>query len=362
MTAKTVIKRILIALLALLLTLVTVAGGYIAYVLIDDHRLPDDVPLTVEGAAAGVAPTGQALDIVSYNIGFAAYTPDFGFFMDGGTESRAASPESVHAVMAGIGDVLARGDYDFLLVEEVDKDATRSHHIDQTALLGAAFADYHRSFVVNYDSPYLFYPFNEPHGKSLSGMLTFSRFAMSQSVRRSLPVEDSLLKLVDLDRCYSVTHIPTDNGRELVLYTVHLSAYTSDGTIATKQLELLLADMRSEYEKGNYTVCGGDFNKDLLGDSSRYFGVSGEAYTWAQPFPTAMLEGSGLTLQAPLDEKNPVPSCRNADAPYHEGQFVLTVDGFIVSDNVTVTASSVLDLDFAYSDHNPVTMTFILEP
>lgn len=362
MTVKTVIKRILTVLLALLIAFIAVVGGYIAYVLIDYHRLPDNLDLSVEGTAVGAAPTGQALDIVSYNIGFAAYTPDFGFFMDGGTESRAASPESVRTVMAGIQGILAEGDYDFMLIEEVDKDATRSHHIDQSALLGDAFGAYHRSFAVNYDSPYLFYPFTEPHGKSLAGMLTFSRFAVSKSVRRSLPIEESLMKLVDLDRCYAVTRIPTDNGKELVLYTVHLSAYTSDGTIATKQLELLLADMRSEYEKGNYTVCGGDFNKDLLGDSSRFFGVSGADYTWAQPFPADMLEGTGLSLQAPLDAAAPVPSCRNADGPYHEGQFVLTVDGFITSDNVTVTASSVLDLDFIYSDHNPVTMTFILEP
>ena len=51
-----------------------------------------------------------------------------------------------------------------------------------------------------------------------------------------------------------------------------------------------------------------------------------------------------MSLIAPLDEGNPVPSCRNADGPYHQGQYVLTVDGFLVSDNVTVTSSDVVDL------------------
>ena len=68
-----------------------------------------------------------------------------------------------------------------------------------------------------------------------------------------------------------------------------------------------------------------------------------------------------MSLIAPLDEGNPVPSCRNADGPYHQGQYVLTVDGFLVSDNVTVTDSGVVDLGFAYSDHNPVEMRFVLE-
>jgi endonuclease/exonuclease/phosphatase family metal-dependent hydrolase len=187
-------------------------------------------------------------------------------------------------------------------------------------------------------------------------MLTFSRYDISSSLRRSLPIETSLMKLVDLDRCYSVSRVETESGRELVLYTVHLSAYTSDGTIATDQLKMLLADMSSEYEKGNYVVAGGDFNKDLLGNSSEYFGVSGEEYTWAQAFPVELLEGTGFSL---IGSTN-APSCRNADAPYHPEQFVLTVDGFIVSDNVTVVEYHTVENGFEYSDHNPVAMTFKL--
>ena len=55
-----------------------------------------------------------------------------------------------------------------------------------------------------------------------------------------------------------------------------------------------------------------------------------------------------------------MPSCRNADSAYHAGQYVLTVDGFMVTPNVTVSDSAVLDTGFAYSDHNPVKMTFTL--
>ena len=175
-----------------------------------------------------------------------------------------------------------------------------------------------------------------------------------------LPIEAGVMKLVDLDRCYSVHRIPAADGRELVLYNVHLSAYTSDGTIAVEQLELLRADMQAEYEKGNWCIAGGDFNKDLLGQSEEIFGGSVEGYTWAQPLPEGIWDGTNLSLVAPLDETNPVPSCRNADAPYHEGQYVLTVDGFVVSDNVTVEQAVVEDTGFAWSDHNPVSMRFVL--
>ena len=89
--------------------------------------------------------------------------------------------------------------------------------------------------------------------------------------------------------------------------------------------------------------------------------MSGEDYTWAQPLPEGIFEGTGLQLVAPLDENNPVPTCRNADGPYNPDQFVLTIDGFIVSENVEVVESAVVDTGFAYSDHNPVTMTFKLK-
>ena len=39
---------------------------------------------------------------------------------------------------------------------------------------------------------------------------------------------------------------------------------------------------------------------------------------------------------------------------------MLTVDGFIVSDNVTVIESRVIDEAFKYSDHNPVIIRFKL--
>mgnify|MGYP000118513935 FL=1 len=68
-----------------------------------------------------------------------------------------------------------------------------------------------------------------------------------------------------------------------------------------------------------------------------------------------------MQLIAPFDEKNPVPSCRNADQPYSESDFVVTVDGFLVSDNVTVEDALVLDTGFKWSDHNPVYMDFVLE-
>lgn len=356
------VKIILKTALAILLVLIIALGSYVAYLFIDYDRIEDNLSLDIADNTSALTPVGKELKMLSYNIGFCAYTQDFSFFMDGGSESRAKSEQSVNDVLDGIDKLLQQENADIVLLEEVDENADRSHHIDQRAFFTKNNNDCDAVFATNFDSAFLFYPFTKPHGKSLSGLLTLSKFDIRSSTRRSLPVEDSVMKIVDLDRCYSVSTLPTDNGKELILYTVHLSAYTSDGTIATKQLEMLVSDMKAQYDKGNYVICGGDFNKDLLLDSGAIFGVTGKEYTWAQAFPTDMLSGTGLSLVAPIDEQNPVATCRNTDEVYkEEGQFNVTLDGFIVSDNVEVSNSSVIDTKFMYSDHNPVYMNFTLK-
>lgn len=359
-------KKVLKTILIVLLALVVLVGAYLAYVFIAYHRLGDNLPLDVtRGKTLTVvteAETDTPYKIVSWNVGFGAYESDYGFFMDGGTQSWAWSPERLDANLEKISRVLAERQAEFYIIQEVDTDSTRSYHRDEAALLREALPGYDSLWAQNYDSPFLFYPFLQPHGRSVAGIMTFSKFDVTSALRRELPIEDSVMKLVDLDRCYSVSRIAVAGEKELVLYNMHLSAYTSDGTIATEQLKLLIGDMQAEYEKGNYVVCGGDFNKDILGDSSVYFGKSDIEYTWAQPLDMTLFDGSDLHLVAPLDEAEPVPSCRNADGPYHEGQYVLTVDGFIVSANVEVASARVLDEAFAYSDHNPVEMEFTLLP
>lgn len=365
-------KKVLKIILSVLLALVVAVGGYLAYVFIAYYRLPDNQELEVvtlyNNSDAPMAPDAPRTDtpyrVISWNIGFGAYEDDYGFFMDGGTQSWAWSKERLDANLRSIaGELFAYG-ADFLFAQEVDIDSTRSYHIDESAYLTReAFCGRtsQYDFAQNYDSPYLFYPFTQPHGASKAGIMTFSAFRIASAARRSLPIEDTVMKLVDLDRCYSVSRIPTENGKELVLYNLHLSAYTSDGAIANEQLAMLLSDMQGEYETGNYCIGGGDFNKDILGDSSVYFGESDVEYTWAQPIPDGVFDGVEIELIAPLDEVTPVPSCRNADGPYHEGQYVLTVDGFLVSPNVEVVESKVIDEGFRYSDHNPVYMDFLLQ-
>lgn len=353
-------KKFFKRLLVLIIIILLIALAYLGYMWFSYHRIGSK-NIDVVGSSAEVMRPGAEYSILSWNIGFGAYTADYDFFMDGGTQSWATSEEDLRNNMMNISKFIFDNKKDLVLVQEVDIDSTRSYHVNERDYLISGLMDHDYDFAQNYDSSFLFYPITQPHGISRSGIMAFSKFDIRAAERVELPVETGLTKFLDLDRCYTKSMIKIDGGKELALYNFHLSAYTSDGAITTQQLEMLAADMESEYKKGNYCIAGGDFNKDVLGNSAAYFGVPSDAYTWCQPVPEDLLEAHSIKLIAPFSFEKPVASVRNPDSAYHEGQFICTIDGFMVTDNVEVLGSSVCDTGFAWSDHNPVTMSFTLK-
>lgn len=358
-------KKCLKAAGIILLILLLIAGAYVAYVFASYYRINDKVAVEPENRCTGEIETGERKKLVSWNIGFGAYEDDYGFFMDGGTESRAWSRERLEKNIDNISDRLISFRSDLVFLQEVDTDSTRSYHMNEVKRIEKRLCEggceYSDVFAMNWDSPYLFYPVTCPIGSIESGILTMADYEVKSALRRSLPIETGVSKLVDLDRCYSVSRIPVSGGGELCLFNFHLSAYSSDETVVPRQMKMMLSDMQDEYEKGNYVIAGGDFNQDLLGDSSRYFGVSGKEFTWAKPVDTKLFDGLDLRLAVPFDEADPVPSGRNADGPVNPEQFMVTIDGFILSDNVREESADVIDTGFKYSDHNPVCLEFVLE-
>ena len=344
--------------------IIVIALGYFAYVFISYHRLEDHLVIVPYGTTETESlSAGKEMTITSYNIGFGAYSDDYTFFMDGGKESWAFSKEAVYENIDGAMGVIEEQKPDIALFQEVDYDGTRSYHVDEVALVQEdmwELGQYAALFAQNYDSPFLMYPITQPHGANKAGIMTFSKAEMFDGIRRSLPIEEGLSKVLDLDRCYSKVRVQVDNGKQLVIYNMHLSAYTSKAETAEIQLSMVIQDMQEEYDKGNYCIAGGDFNRDLLGNSPEIFHTAKLEDNWAQPVNMSLFTDD-ITLVAPFQEADMIASCRNPDKPYEEGDFVVTVDGFIVSANVEVTYANVIDAGFKYSDHNPVIMKFVLK-
>ena len=350
--------------LVVFLLVLVLAGAYVVYYVSHTYRIEDHLALEVKGSATEEAAVGREYTIVTYNVGFGAYTKDFTFFVDGGTESRAYSEESAIQCIEETAKTALSFEPDFALFQEVDTDATRSHHVNQVAQIEGIFAEagnFDSVYAQNFHTGYLIYPFSEPHGATDSGIVTLSSVNIESSLRRSLPISSGPKKLLDCDRCYSVSRIPADNGKELVLINVHNSAYGNDASRGNAQMEMIFEDMRAEYEKGNYVVCGGDFNHDFTGTSRDILNHgSDETYTWCLPFPAELIP-EGFSRCTDYAE-GLTPTSRNADLPYEEGNFVVVLDGYIISDNVTCNYVQNIETGYLYTDHNPAVMRFTLEP
>lgn len=365
------------------LPLLTV-GGYVAYVAGSYHRIGNQELTIAKASVVREVPVGEGLSVTSFNIGFGAYSDQYTFFMDEGFDEdgkktvghygKGVSKEDVQKNTDGVLSGAKALQSDFYLLQEVDQESDRAYHINQREAFEKAFSDYESTYAVNFDSAYLFYPFHDPHGKSLAGLSTLSRYALKEASRQEYTISTSFSKFFDLDRCFAVHRLTVENGKEFVLVNSHMSAYDEGGKIRNTQIKELHSYIKAEADKGNYVVVGGDFNHDLLTNNPDY-GYTQENFAYKDDIKQGRPEWLSYMFEedgsSPFDDGFKViasdeePSCRDCDVPYTRGDtFVSTVDGFIVSENVRVesvhTAKLREDRPFAYSDHQPTTLRFSL--
>ena len=361
-------KRILIVLLSILAALIVIVGGYVAYVFGTYYRIDDHQVLEVQNPQERVLTSGEPHSIMSYNIGFGAYGPEFDFFMDYGTmadgtevtghRGKSISKEITLRNTNGAISEMEKLNTEFLFIQEVDTNSNRSYHINQAEMIRDSFADKASTFAVNFHSAYLFYPLTDPHGKVNSGILTLSDYAITDAERRSYPVTQDIMKVTDLDRCFAVHRLPVDNGKELVLINSHMSAYDKGGVIRHQQWKMITDILEEEYAKGNYVILGGDFNHILGDDVNDIFPSQQLTPGWL-----AFISSSDIPEHftiATAENYREVPTCRAAEIPWEKGvNYTCIIDGFIVSDNISYVTHNI-ETDFAWTDHQPVLMEFTL--
>ncbi len=377
-STKKVLKSILFTLLAIICLIVLVLGSYVLYLTCQYYRIEDKQELSTTANSANLLSLDTNYSITTYNIGFGAYSHDFTFFMDSGEKidgtktqgsgSRAESKNSVVSMTAGAISAVNNNTInpDFMFFQEVDLKADRSHFVNQYEQITKAVEGkgYGHNFTSNFHSGYLFYPITNPHGAVEAGMATYSKYKIDSTVRRSFPIDESFPnKFFDLDRCFSVNKLPINGTQKyLVLINLHMSAYDKGGVIRAKQLAMLLDYVESEYLQGNYVIAGGDWNHDIA-DSKNYFATDMKVPDWV-----GTLNKSDLPAGFDFKAGKNAPTCRSTDISYQKkpnGDLVnysVVLDGYLVSDNVSVSLAETIDTDFLYSDHNPQLMNFKLLP
>ena len=366
--AKKALKISLFTLLGIVGLVVLILVGYVIYLSATFYRIRDNLLLDITNSQTSQVSIGEDYTITTYNIGFGAYSQDFDFFMDSGqmldgtkvsgSGSRAKNKQTVLDNTTGALQIIQNQDTDFAFFQEVDTHSDRSHFVNQYEMLQNGLgADYSSVYASNFHSGYLFYPLTNPHGSVNSGIATFSKYQIAESVRRSFPIDMGFFnKFFDLDRCFVVNRLNIEGSdKQLVLINLHMSAYDEGGKIRAKQLELLKTILSEEYELGNYVIAGGDWNHDIA-DSLNTFDTQQTVPSWVAQITEEDLP-DGFSFAS---SKN-APTCRSTDKKNEKGvNYSVVIDGFIVSNNVSVSLIENIDTDFMYSDHNPVKMTFSL--
>ena len=322
-------------LLSIILAIVILLGAFLLYISSTDYKPEDVVAVNVQRNQETQLASDQIFSITSFNLGYGGLDKNEHFFMDGGSNSRASSKEKVEENMMAIGDFLKTTDSDFYFLQEVDRDSTRSFHINEEDYLMEKLPQYSSTFAQNYLVKWVPVPITKPHGSVDSGLVTLAKYQIDESKRFSLKGQESWPRqLFELDRSMLEQRIPLSNGKELVLINAHLSAYDKGGKVRKQQLGFIEDYLTDEFEKGNYIIIGGDWNHSIPTTDPTIFPTTETWPDWLQMIPDDFLS-EGFQWVA----DRTVPTSRTIAKSYVEGH----------------------SLGFEHSDHNPVTAKFKLK-
>ncbi len=366
--------------------IIVIVGGYLLYIVASYSRIGNVSLNVTNNSSLDEVSTSQTYSITTYNIGFGAYSQNYTFFLDSGYDDngnetvghygKALSKDDVLFNTNGAIKTIQEKSPDFALFQEVDTNSTRSYHVNQYEKITGNFTTYDQTFCSNFHSTFLPYPLYDMHGSVQAGLAIMSKYKISSANRYEYTISNSMSKFFDLDRCFAVNTINVSNGKTLYIVNSHMSAYDSGGTIRKQQMLELNNFLAKCQENGDYVIVGGDYNHDLITynpaytytSENRVFNMTKKAPDWLAYFfnedgTSELIDGYSVYA----DDSN--PTCRNNDVEWNpDNTFVCVVDGYIVSNNITVslvqniqTKQGNKNLDgFAYSDHEPVYMEFSL--
>ncbi|MFA7075103.1 MAG: endonuclease/exonuclease/phosphatase family protein [Candidatus Izemoplasmatales bacterium] len=363
-------KRILKIVIITVVIIITLGIGFIATLQIFEFKPEDVTVLSITdnpiNSNDNYIDKNNSLTILTFNIGYASLSETEDFVMDGGQKAKMDSSDEVENNLDGISSILANNPADFYLLQEVDVDSNRSYNINQLSYFQDKL-DGSSVLAYNYRCIFVPFPFNfsQMMGKVNSGIVTFSNFYAESAERHQLPGSFSWpVSLANLKRAMLITRYPIQNSdKYFVVINVHLSAY-DDGTMRLQEMEALKNIMKNEFDAGNYVLVGGDFNQTFpeavnkVEDSYEYYYDLKDENFW-QAFP--MEEDWFINNSFSFGVDKNTPTCRLLHQPYDtidssNNQYYV-IDGFIVSNNLSIELTTTLNEGFVYSDHNPVKIT-----
>ena len=353
-----VLKIVLIAIGSLFALLIAFVGGFLIFASATSLKVKDKEDMKIDGNISTKIDKNNEIKLLTWNMGYGALDERQDCYWDGGKGVDGESKEVVLENVNALKNKISEENPDIFFVQEVDRDSKRSYYVNEYNSLKETFNNsYESSFAANFKAGVVPLPLYNMTGKVDAGISTFSKFEMVDSSRIQLPIPFSWpMKLFNLKRCLLVNHLPIEGSdKELTIINLHLEAY-DDGEGKAKQLAMLMDLMNEELEKGNYVIAGGDFNQTFSTTNYQKYPKIDE---WVCPVIDA---DNYPNFTFKMDDS--VPTCRSLSKTYvgadKENHQYWMIDGFIVSNNITINSLETLDLDFKNTDHNPVRMSIQL--
>ena len=343
--------------LAIIFLVLLFIGLFLFYISITDYK-PDTVEmLAINNNQVKTIALNEPITITTYNIGYAGLDEKQNFFADGGKNSRASNLDKVKENLEEIVNTIDKINPDVFMLQEVDVKSSRSYKINQKEYLSIKYPNYSYVFGKNYDVSWVPVPVFKPMGEIKSGIATYSKFYTKSSHRYDLPGKEKWpTQLFELDRCFTETRYQVENDKDLVVINLHLSAFEEGGFIRQQQLFFLKEHLNEEYKKGSYIVVGGDWNHNLPDTDPYQFSHEESWPFWLKNLPDDFsVDGYNWAIDYA------VPTVRTMETEYKKGyNFLASIDGFLVSDNIEINYTTTTDTYFKNTDHNPVTVEIIL--
>lgn len=348
-------KKLMNILITIFISLLVIIDMFIGYLSIKEYK-PNEVEQVAVTSGNQSLQLNNDISLLTLNIGYAGLSSQEDFFMDGGKNVQPKTKQLVEDNLTGITNMLKDHPSTIYLLQEVDLDSKRSYHINQVDALEKSL-NTSASFSYNFNVPYVPFPL-PPIGKVQSGIATLTDLKMDEAKRIALPNPFSWpVRMANLKRALLETRFPINGSdKELVVFNLHLDAY-DNGQGKIDQSKLLNKVLKQEFDKGNYVIAGGDFNQVFEG--SQTFPNTGQ-----EGWKPGHIKKSDIPSHFTFSYDDTYPSVRVLNHAFtgdYDTSQVYVIDGFIVSDNITIKQTKSFDYQFRYTDHHPVQITIQLQ-
>lgn len=290
--------------------------------------------------------------VTSWNIGYGGLGAESDFVADGGKHFRPPNRKIVDKNIAGITtyleSYLGEPKAEVFLIQEAAKSSFLTRGGDSLKAIDEILSARDNRFSADFSLKLLPPPFNNRHG-------LFSSSSIEGGIWQvvSLPLAPEYYAGLSQRKYHLQVLRLEKEGVPWTIVNLHLSAFDEGANIRLLQLRAALDFAKSEFAEGRHVVLGGDWNYEFA-RPGRPSTTLKEFKFWLHPFPYEELEEGWRAI---VDKTT--PTVRTNERPYEAGEnYTTIIDGFVISPNVQTQFIATDDLDFQFSDHQPVTAMF----